>query len=79
VSRRCEPEYGAMGIVGFIYQSVKDSIKDVRLNIKDLRMPVMAIGRVVYMKDEDFNKFASSTSKSINEMSVDEINKIAGV
>jgi hypothetical protein len=79
VSRRCEPEYGAMGIVGFIYQSVKDSIKDVKLNIKDLRMPVMAIGRVVYMKDEDFNKFASSTSKSINEMSVDEINKIAGV
>ncbi len=66
-----------MGVVGFLYQSVKDSIKEEKLKVKTFRVPAMAVGRLVYMKEEDFN--SSVPTKTIADVSAEEINKLAGV
>jgi len=77
ICSKCEPEFGAMGVVGFLYQSVKDSIKEEKLKVKTFRGPAMAVGRLVYMKEEDFNR--SVPAKTIADVSAEEINKLAGV
>ena len=68
-----------MGIVGYDYQSAKDSIKDYGLNVKLLRVQVMAIGRLVNMSEDDYIKAVSKDKKDISEATADEINKLAGV
>jgi len=71
-SSLCEPEIGFNGVSGFIYQSVIDAIKDTRLKRKD-RNRLMAIGRLQYLKDEDFNKIGADDT-NID----DKINQVFG-
>lgn len=78
--QRCEPEYGVMGIVGFLYASVKDSLKDEKLSIKRHRREVMAIGRLVYLEEKKFQEAVNARSTvSVNNMTAEDINKLAGV
>ena len=79
ICSRCEPEYGSVGLIGYNYQSVKDSIKDLGLSIKAFRVPVMAIGRLVSMNEDDYTKAVSTRKKDISEGTADDINKLAGV
>ncbi len=61
IASRCEPTYHSMGMAGYEYQSIKDSIKDFDMNVKELRKPIAAIGRYVGMSDESFNKFMNTS------------------
>ncbi len=56
IAFRCEPNYTVNGIVGYLYQSIKDSIKDLNLKPKHYRQEISQIGNWVYLKDEEFNK-----------------------
>ena len=78
VSSRCEFQYGFNGLTGFLYESVKDQLLWAGLNVKHYVGVMMEIGRYLAMKDDDFAKVKSS-SKSVSEMSSDDINKLAGV
>ncbi len=55
VCRSCEPEYTFNGIAGYLYDSVKDSLDDFNLSKKHYRKQISDIGRLHYLKDEDFN------------------------
>ena len=79
---RCEPEYGFSGLVGFNYQSAKDSLKEIGLSVKKHRKAVMAVGRIVYLDSDKFQEALNTSSgyrKSITEMSAEDINRLAGV
>ncbi|RLG39373.1 MAG: hypothetical protein DRO01_05800 [Thermoproteota archaeon] len=78
VAAKCEVQYGFNGLTGFLYDSVKDQLEWVGLSVKHYVGTVMEIGRYMVMKDEDFAKVRLN-SKSVSEMSEDDINKLAGV
>ena len=72
----CQPDYSGMsGVVGYLYQSAKDSIKWHNLKPKDFINLIMSIGRLVYLSDEDFNKLDVSKDKDI--INVDNVNNFA--
>ncbi len=56
VASECQIEYGAMGAVGFLYQSAKDSLRWHRLSPKRWIGLLMSVGRYVAMRDEDWKK-----------------------
>jgi len=56
VAAKCEFNYGAMGRVGFLYESVKDQLKWHHLVVKDYVRIISQIGQIMSMSDEDFNK-----------------------
>ncbi len=53
--------YAAMGMAGFDYNSIKDSIKDFGLKVRDYRKQVATIGRYFAMSDENFDEMDSIT------------------
>ena len=56
VANRCEFAYGCNGAIGFNYLSAKDSLKWENLRVKRYISLVMAIGRVLSLKDSEFDK-----------------------
>ena len=77
---RCEPEYGFNGAVGFLYASVKDSLKDENMSVKRHRREIMAIGRLFYLEEKHFEEVLhSARTVSVNTMTAEQINKMAGV
>lgn len=75
-SLRCEPIYSFNGMVGFDYASIKDSIRDVGLNVREHRVQVSMIGKYMSMDIKDLRKKMRGT---VETMSVDEINEMLGV
>jgi hypothetical protein len=69
---RCEPEYGAMGVVGFHYTSVIDALKERKMK-KEYRTLLMSVGRLVYLSEEDFQK--RQASESLNKLTAEDIAK----
>lgn len=45
-----------MGVTGYLYPSVIDSLSDYKLKVKDYRNVIMSIGRLHYMQDKEFQK-----------------------
>jgi len=64
------------GVVGYLYQSAKDSIKWHKQKPKELINLIMDIGRLVYMPDEEFEKI-SVTDVEIEEMDARTLNNLA--
>ncbi len=56
VANRCEFAYGGMGRVGFLYESVKDNLKWMKLRPKLFTRFVMRIGDWMALDDETYNK-----------------------
>jgi hypothetical protein len=56
VASRCEFAYGAMGRVGFLYESVKDNLKWMKLRPKQFANLVMRVGDWIALDDETYNK-----------------------
>ena len=66
------------GVVGYLYQSAKDSIKWHKQKPKEFINLVMSIGRLVYLSDEDFGK--ANTSSSVDDViQLSEINNFAKI
>lgn len=57
LSAKCEFNYGAMGRVGFLYESVKDQLIWHHLVVKDYVKIVSQIGQILSMSDKDFDKY----------------------
>ena len=53
---RCEIEIGQMGAIGFIYDSVKDSLKELNLRVSEYRNAIFRAGRLQFLGDKEFNK-----------------------
>ena len=62
--------YGAMGRVGFLYQSAKDQLKYYNMSRKKYIHIVMAIGGYMALDDKDFdkNRQESQSSSELAEM-----------
>jgi len=61
-----------VGVVGYLYSSVTDAIKESKLPF-EFRQTLMAIGRLVYLSDEDFDKrLASDSLQKINAQDIQE-------
>lgn len=72
----CQPNYGSMGgIVGYLYDSAKDAIRWHKAKPKEYINLIMAIGRLAYLSDEDFNKIAIDSD--IEEMDLRTLNNLA--
>ncbi len=56
VAARCEYSYGAMGRVGFLYRSMKDRLKWVKLSIKHYVRLISQVGQILSMSEEDYKK-----------------------
>lgn len=56
IAARCEFSYGAMGRVGFLYESMKDQLKWSGLKVKSFIGIVSQVGQVLSMRDEDYQK-----------------------
>lgn len=54
---KCEPDFGAMGVVGYNYLSVRDAIKESKLPFS-YRNLICQIGRLQYLEDKEFNKLS---------------------
>ena len=53
----CQPDYGGIGgVVGYLYDSAKDAIKWHKAKPKEYIKLIMAIGRLVYLSEDDFTK-----------------------
>ncbi len=72
ISSRCEPLYAAMGMAGFDYASIKDSIRDFGLKVKDHRREISMIGRYFAMSDDNFESLGNSTD--LNDITAEDIN-----
>lgn len=57
VAAKCEFNYGAMGRVGYLYESVKDQLRWHHLVVKDYVRIISQIGQIMSMSEEDFNKY----------------------
>ena len=56
IASRCEFNYGAMGRVGFLYESAKDQLKWSGLIVKNYIKLLSQVGHILSMSDEDYNK-----------------------
>lgn len=57
LATRCEFNYGAMGRVGFLYESMKDQLKWSGLSVKYYVNLVSQIGKILSMSDKDYDKY----------------------
>jgi len=57
VASKCEFNYGAMGRVGFLYESMKDQLRWNNLSVKNYVRIISQIGQVLSMEDKDFDKY----------------------
>jgi hypothetical protein len=65
------------GVVGYLYQSAKDSIKWHRQKPKELINLIMDIGRLVYLPDEEFEKISIESDVKIEELDARTLNNLA--
>ena len=56
VAAGCEYNYGAMGRVGFLYDSMKDRLKWSKLSIKRYARIVSQVGQILSMDEKDYKK-----------------------
>ena len=56
IAAKCEFNYGAMGRVGFLYESTKDQLRWNNLIVKDYVKMVSQIGQILSMSDKDYEK-----------------------
>ena len=63
ISQRCEFNYGAMGRVGFLYDSMKDQIRWSNLSVKSYISIVSQIGKVLSLSDKDFDRYKIENTK----------------
>ena len=56
VAVKCEFNYGAMGKVGFVYESMKDRLKWSKLSVKNYVKLISQIGQILSMSEEDYKK-----------------------
>ncbi len=58
----CEIEYGFNGATGFLYESAKDNIRWKNLSVKSYISDIMFIGRMICMKDEDWQTYMAKVT-----------------
>jgi hypothetical protein len=56
VASKCAINYGAMGAVGFLYESVKDELKWANFSQKHYTNFLIRLGQIFVMEDKEFNK-----------------------
>jgi len=59
----CEYNYSAMGKAGFLYDSMKDSLKWRKLSVKYYIKLVSQIGQILSMSEEDYKKEKAKVMK----------------
>ena len=55
IASRCEYQAGGMGVIGFEYRSIKDSIRDFGLSVRSFRKDIAMIGKLVTMEEDKFD------------------------
>ena len=63
IASRCEFNYGAMGKVGFLYESIKDQLKWFHLKAKDYAKLISQIGQIITMQEKDYKKQKAKATK----------------
>lgn len=63
---KCEYAYGAMGRVGFSYDSAKDQLRWANLSAKRWVSLVMEVGRYMALGEKDWLKIQSKTEGTSN-------------
>lgn len=63
VAAGCEYNYGAMGRVGFLYESMKDRLKWSKLSVKHYIRMLSQIGQILCLGDEDYKKEKAKATK----------------
>ena len=56
IAFKCEYSYGAMGRVGFLYDSMKDRLKWGKLSIKHYVKLISQVGQILSMSEDDYKK-----------------------
>lgn len=56
IASKCSVNYGAMGAVGYIYESVKDELRWAGLRAKFYTNLLMRIGMYFVMEDDKYNE-----------------------
>ena len=65
------------GVVGYLYQSAKDSIKWHKQKPKEFINLIMDIGRLTYLPNEEFEKISAIKDIEIEEMDARTLNNLA--
>lgn len=63
---KCEFNFGAMGKVGYQYDSMKDRLKWGKLSIKKYVRLISQVGQILSMSDEDYRKDKVKAMKMSN-------------
>jgi len=71
IASRCEYQYGGFGATGFEYASIKDSIKDFGLSVKEYRKDIATIGKYIAMEEEKFTNMMSG--EKLNDITAEDI------
>ena len=69
VASKCAINYGAMGAVGFLYESIKDELKWAGFRRKYYTNFLIRLGQIFVLDDKEFNK----QKVKYTEMNADEI------
>ena len=56
IATKCEYAYGAMGRVGFLYESMKDQLRWNKLSVKHYVTLLSRVGGFMALDDEQFKK-----------------------
>lgn len=63
IASRCAIDYGAMGAVGFKYQSIKDELRWARLDVSRYTHLLNRVGNLFCMPVEEYEKAKVKTLK----------------
>jgi len=67
IASKCSISYGAMGAVGFLYESVKDSLKWNNLRPKFYTKLLMRVGELLIMEEAEYKKIVVKHSEMSDE------------
>ena len=73
VAAQCQPAFGGMGAVGFLYESAKDQIRWHRLNVRRYISLIMAVGSLLFASKEEWQRKSPGTN--IESASAEEIDE----
>ena len=78
ISSKCEYNYGAMGRVGYLYESIKDQIRWHKLSVKKYVNLISSIGQIMALSEDDYKKEKAKIKKMRNSEMVDALKTMFG-
>jgi hypothetical protein len=72
IASNCEFAYGAVGRVGYLYESIKDQIRWSNLSVKHYVRLISTIGRIMSLSEKDYES-AKTKALQMSSNSIEDV------